>query len=195
MKRLTDKRTAEALKRNAEGLTAKGFDVPIDDLRYIKLAEYENEEERKECTFMNDNTCVCCGEQIPEGRQICPKCEKDDDAGMKLVFDEESGTWGEAPEVYGVINCPTKEDYEYVLNAIKAHKQLEDKHWNECRQIAHYEDELRSQNDAAYVRRSDVLDLITEAYEGGSFTDYSDYSSLWDAVDDMPGKENVDNDT
>lgn len=73
--------------------------------------------------------------------------------------------------------------------------ELEDKHWNECRQIAHYEDELRSQNDAAYVRRSDVLDLITEAYEGGSFTDYSDYSSLWDAVDDMPGKENVDNDT
>jgi hypothetical protein len=48
MKRLTDKRTAEALKQNADGLMAKGFDVPIDDLRYIKLAEYENEEERKE---------------------------------------------------------------------------------------------------------------------------------------------------
>jgi len=73
--------------------------------------------------------------------------------------------------------------------------ELEDKHWNECRQIAHYDDELRNQNDAAYVRKSDVLDLITEAHEGGSFTDYSDYSSLWDAVDDMPGKENVDNDT
>lgn len=53
MNRLTDKRTAEALKRNAEGLTAKGFDVPIDDLRYIKLAEYENEEERKEQNCVN----------------------------------------------------------------------------------------------------------------------------------------------
>lgn len=84
---------------------------------------------------MKDNTCVCCGAQIPEGRQICPKCEKDDGAGMELAFDKESGTWGEAPEVYGVINCPTKEDYEYVLNAIKTYKQLEDKHWNECRQI------------------------------------------------------------
>lgn len=30
---------------------------------------------------MNDNTCVCCGAQIPEGRQICPKCEKEDDIG------------------------------------------------------------------------------------------------------------------
>lgn len=79
MKRLTDKRTAEALRSNAEGLTAKDFDVPIDDLRYIKLADYENEEERKECFFVNDNTCVCCGVQIPEGRQICPKCEKDGD--------------------------------------------------------------------------------------------------------------------
>lgn len=28
--------------------------------------------------WMNENnveTCVCCGEIIPEGRQICPKCE------------------------------------------------------------------------------------------------------------------------
>ena len=53
MKRLTDKRTAEALKHNADGLKAKGFDVPIDDLRYIKLAEYENEEERKERICVN----------------------------------------------------------------------------------------------------------------------------------------------
>lgn len=24
---------------------------------------------------MSDNTCVCCGEIIPEGRQVCPACE------------------------------------------------------------------------------------------------------------------------
>lgn len=23
----------------------------------------------------NDNTCICCSEPIPEGRQICPRCE------------------------------------------------------------------------------------------------------------------------
>ena len=23
---------------------------------------------------MNDNTCICCGDQIPEGMQVCPKC-------------------------------------------------------------------------------------------------------------------------
>lgn len=23
-----------------------------------------------------DNTCVCCGEIIPEGRMVCPQCEK-----------------------------------------------------------------------------------------------------------------------
>jgi hypothetical protein len=53
MIRLTDKRTAEALKHNADGLMAKGFDVPIDDLRYIKLARYEDEEERKERSCVN----------------------------------------------------------------------------------------------------------------------------------------------
>ena len=24
---------------------------------------------------MNENTCVCCGETIPEGRQVCWRCE------------------------------------------------------------------------------------------------------------------------
>ena len=53
MKRLTDKRTAEALRDNAEGLIAKGVKPAIDDLRYIKLADYENEEERKERSCVN----------------------------------------------------------------------------------------------------------------------------------------------
>ena len=25
---------------------------------------------------MNENRCVYCGEIIPEGRQVCPSCEK-----------------------------------------------------------------------------------------------------------------------
>ena len=25
---------------------------------------------------MNDNRCIYCGEIIPEGRQVCPSCEK-----------------------------------------------------------------------------------------------------------------------
>lgn len=24
---------------------------------------------------MNEERCVCCGEIIPEGRQVCPNCE------------------------------------------------------------------------------------------------------------------------
>lgn len=25
---------------------------------------------------MNDNTCICCGALIPEGRQVCKACEE-----------------------------------------------------------------------------------------------------------------------
>lgn len=53
MQRLTDKRTAETLRHNAEGLMVKGFTVPIDDLRYIKLADYEDEQERRERNQVN----------------------------------------------------------------------------------------------------------------------------------------------
>lgn len=61
MQRLTDRRTAEALKSNAEKLREKGFDIPISDQRYIKLAEYENAEERR-----NDNMKITKEELIEE---------------------------------------------------------------------------------------------------------------------------------
>lgn len=28
-----------------------------------------------------DNCCVCCGAVIPEGRMVCPICEKEADEG------------------------------------------------------------------------------------------------------------------
>ena len=48
MNRLTDRRTAEQVRENIEKLQAKGFEVSIGDLRYVKLAEYENKEEEEE---------------------------------------------------------------------------------------------------------------------------------------------------
>ena len=48
MERLTDRDTAEALRANAENLLSKGMQVDISDLRYIKLAGYENGQERRE---------------------------------------------------------------------------------------------------------------------------------------------------
>ena len=43
--RLTNRKTYLDLKNNAEKLQAKGMEVSISDLMYIKLAEYENAEE------------------------------------------------------------------------------------------------------------------------------------------------------
>lgn len=43
--------------------------------------------------------------------------------------------------------------------------------------------------DVIYVPKSDILDLITEEYTAGGFTDYSNYSNLWDEVDDMPAAD------
>lgn len=45
MERLTDRRTAAELKTNAYGLRVAGLEPNISDMRYIKLAEYENVEE------------------------------------------------------------------------------------------------------------------------------------------------------
>ena len=38
---------------------------------------------------MNEDTCVCCGAQIPEGRQICWNCEHIDDQDVKIPSDDQ----------------------------------------------------------------------------------------------------------
>lgn len=43
--RQTDRDTAEALRKNCEGLLERGIEPSVMDIRYIKLAEYENREE------------------------------------------------------------------------------------------------------------------------------------------------------
>lgn len=48
MERLTDKTLAAALKRNNEKLQDMGIEPPMSDLRYVKLAEYEDVEELME---------------------------------------------------------------------------------------------------------------------------------------------------
>jgi hypothetical protein len=48
MGRLTDRKTAAELKANADNLRELGFSPTISDLRYIKLAEFENAEEEFE---------------------------------------------------------------------------------------------------------------------------------------------------
>lgn len=50
MERLTDKELAKALKSNCEGLKRAGIEPSMSDLRYIKLAEYENAAEHIEMT-------------------------------------------------------------------------------------------------------------------------------------------------
>ena len=42
MKRLTDQKVAEELERNLKGLQKAGVEVNMSDLRYVKLAKFED---------------------------------------------------------------------------------------------------------------------------------------------------------
>ena len=52
MERLTSSKVAEELRHNIAGLRAAGIEPLIDDLRYIKLAAFEDDEEHKEKLFV-----------------------------------------------------------------------------------------------------------------------------------------------
>lgn len=59
--------------------TTKGpvySNVPERDELYNRLAELEDKIEDGTLVFVNKDTCVYCGDEVPEGRQICPNCEE-----------------------------------------------------------------------------------------------------------------------
>ncbi len=59
-------------------------DLYIEKLFFIKLKELEDLYSKCMSDLKdkqsNLNTCVCCGEPIPEGRIVCPGCECNEEA-------------------------------------------------------------------------------------------------------------------
>ena len=53
MDRLTDHDVAQVLRDNIAGLSVAGIEPSISDLRYIKLSDYEDEQEIKEKRFVS----------------------------------------------------------------------------------------------------------------------------------------------
>ena len=39
----------------------------------------DQDRNRSQSVSRNTETCVCCGAEIPEGRQVCPACENGED--------------------------------------------------------------------------------------------------------------------
>lgn len=88
MERLTDRRTAEQVRENIEKLQAAGFEVSISDLRYVKLAEYEDKDKRgewvderyDELLHCYSATCSECGYEstdhyrITDNHRRCEYC-------------------------------------------------------------------------------------------------------------------------
>ena len=78
-----DSYKANAMINDLEKLRDMSFD--LDDMRtgiiisrLIKVVEDVIAYIPKEgITYKNSNTCVFCGDEIPEGRQVCPKCNKE----------------------------------------------------------------------------------------------------------------------
>ena len=43
----------------------------------VVASRADNDEKDVEIVIDDANRCVCCGEIIPEGRQVCPNCENE----------------------------------------------------------------------------------------------------------------------
>ena len=77
----------EILNKELKGNADKQIlNEAFNELRIVAL-------EQRELKFSTDNRCVCCGAEIPEGRQVCPKCcdGSEEDFDVYKVFYSEVG--------------------------------------------------------------------------------------------------------
>lgn len=108
--------------------------------------------------------------------------------GLTLVYDDESGTWGEAPETYGSIAFDTQEAFEEAVNVLKNYKELETKHLIECGMIAHYDNDVKHlcliiQDRIAYV--TDYSKGILEGKYSDSYEYNKGYCTALNDILDM----------
>lgn len=76
-----------------------------------------------------EDRCVCCGEVIPEGRQVCPNCEqKYAGAGHKKleISEEESVRTANANLCERIVNVLSDEAYEKRQNEKKYERLCEE---------------------------------------------------------------------
>lgn len=101
MERLTDRRTAEAVRENIEKLRAAGIEPSVGDVRYVKLAEYEDKDKRGEWVderyedLLQCYSAVCsaCGYEsidhyrISDSHNYCENCGARMDGNIKSAKD------------------------------------------------------------------------------------------------------------
>lgn len=83
---------------------------------------------------MNEDTCVCCGAQIPEGRQICWSCEHIGDQDIKIPSDAQIELANSIAETLEIDFPQTSKDFtayvywRFINDNIRAAKE----YWDEC---------------------------------------------------------------
>lgn len=51
---------------------------------------------------MHGNSCVICGEEIPEGRMVCPICEKQAEETLTWVYPSDVEGFGRCPKCHAL---------------------------------------------------------------------------------------------
>lgn len=52
------------------------IDVADRALTAVEEAGGDTSDLRRELAFARADRCVCCGEIVPDGRMVCPSCER-----------------------------------------------------------------------------------------------------------------------
>lgn len=54
----------------------EGYEITGINAHEVGAAKIHPRNQAKQAAIPREDRCICCGEAVPEGRQICPACEK-----------------------------------------------------------------------------------------------------------------------
>ena len=93
---------------------------------------------------MNENTCVSCGEPIPEGAHVCWSCENDADKGAKIPSDAQIQLAADIANTLGIeFPASSKEFTAYTYwRFIKDNIEEARSYWNDFNDDGGWYDEM-----------------------------------------------------
>lgn len=100
-----------------------------------------------------EDRCVICGDKIPEGRQVCPKCSGNEGTAFESLMKRKDIQF----EIDDRIESAFRSGFE------EGKRQVEEKHLSECRQISEYDIENKALKEL--LRKAiDTLDEFARGY-------------------------------
>lgn len=126
-----------------------------------------------------EDRCVVCGDKIPEGRQVCPRCSGNEGTAFEKLMQNKDVQF----EIDDRIEAAYHQGFE------AGYSQLETKYWDSQRLIDQYAAENKALKEMLKKALETIADILNSAAECSACKYYNDETTECDGSENLMCRE------